>query len=482
VGAEVVLTQPELLEPTEWTAGVEPIAVHDRLAGEAPSSRGAPDDLAYVIFTSGSTGEPKGVMVDHRAALNTILDVNRRFEIGREDRVLALSALSFDLSVWDVFGTLAAGGAIVIPDADRTRDPGHWVALAESVGVTVWNSVPALMRLALEHVDSRGDRLPDSLRLVMLSGDWIPLDLPDQLASSSRARPISLGGATEAAIWSIFHPVDGSLEGWDSVPYGFPLANQRWHILDSRGRECPSWVTGELHIAGAGLALGYWRDPQRTDAAFIERDGERLYRTGDLGRRRAGGIVEFQGRADTQVKVNGFRIELGEVEAALARHPRVIQAVCAAPGPREERRLAAYYTCDGDTPKAAELRDHVAEILPQWMIPSSYTQIDELPLNANGKVDRSRLPDPQGQASSSTGRQSPFTESAHLAGLISAILGVDRIDLSANLLDLGATSLQLVRLQTAIWNELKVEVPLEDLFVVENVEQLAERLAVPIPA
>ncbi|MFL5884106.1 MAG: amino acid adenylation domain-containing protein, partial [Thermoleophilaceae bacterium] len=394
VEARVVLTQPELVEQIAWPAGVDPIAIDEHGSGQAPDPGGGPDDLAYVIFTSGSTGEPKGVMIDHGAALNTVLDINRRFEVNARDRVLALSALSFDLSVWDVFGTLAAGATIVVPDPDGTRDPAHWVALAQQERVTVWNSVPALMRLALEHAAAQRTRLPDSLRLVMLSGDWIPLDLPGQLAEYSNARLISLGGATEASIWSIHHPVGGSLDGWDSIPYGDPLANQRWHVLDRRGRECPDWVTGELHIAGDGLALGYWRDPDRTDTAFITREGERLYRTGDLGRRRPGATIEFLGRSDDQVKVNGFRIELGEIEAALTGHPKIVQAVCAAPGPREERRLAAYYMTNAEPPAPAELRNHLAEILPQWMIPTTYTPIESLPLTANGKLDRSRLPDP----------------------------------------------------------------------------------------
>lgn len=397
VGASVVLTQAAPAREIAWPEDVELLVVcEEGPVGPAPPERSSPQDLAYVIFTSGSTGEPKGVMIDHRAALNTVGDINGRFALGPQDRVLALSALSFDLSVWDIFGTLAVGATIVMPDPAGLGDPAHWAELVERERATVWNSVPALMTLLLERAAARCERLPDSLRLVMLSGDWIPTTLPPRLAERSRAELVSLGGATEAAIWSIFHPVDQLEPGWTSIPYGRPLANQQVHVLGSDLEPCPAWVSGELYIAGGGLALGYWQDPERTDAAFIThpRTRQRLYRTGDLGRRRPNGVIEFQGRADSQVKVHGYRIELGEVEAALTGHPLVRQAVCAAHGPREERRLVAYYTTDVELPEPAALRDFLSQTLPKWMVPSSFIALAEIPLSANGKVDRNRLPDP----------------------------------------------------------------------------------------
>src|SRR5207244_1652956 len=168
-----------------------------------------PADLAYVIYTSGSTGKPKGVMIDHRAAVNTLLDVNRRFGVGADDRVLALSALAFDLSVYDLFGVLAAGGTVVVPEPAAARDPARWAALLAAERVTIWNSVPALLRLLAEYLEGRGERLPPALRLVLLSGDWIPVTLPGRLrALAPQAQVVSLGGATEAAIWSIVHPIE----------------------------------------------------------------------------------------------------------------------------------------------------------------------------------------------------------------------------------------------------------------------------------
>jgi amino acid adenylation domain-containing protein len=364
--AEILLTQAHLLDAPFWPAGVQRLAITGEppAAGEGlpPEPAQRPEDLAYVIFTSGSTGLPKGVMIDHRGAVNTVLDVNARFGVGPDDRVLALSAFNFDLSVWDVFGTLAAGATLVLPEAAREREPAHWAELLASPGITVWNSVPALMQLLVGSLEAprMAAAPPPGPRLVMLSGDWIPLGLPGQVrALWPEARVISLGGATEASIWSIFHPVGEIEAGWRSIPYGKPLANQTFHALDDALEPRPVWVPGQLYIGGWGVARGYWRDPERTAASFVihPATGERLYRTGDLGRYLPDGSLEFLGREDFQVKINGHRIELGEIEAALVRHPEVREAAAAAVGdPRGARHLVAWVVPDpeGETLFATE--------------------------------------------------------------------------------------------------------------------------------
>ncbi len=344
----VALTQSAMIDRIAWPAGVTPLAVDAIEPGAArPAPATGPDtDLAYVIFTSGSTGTPKGVMIEHRAAQNTVADINARFGIGPKDRVLGLSSLSFDLSVWDIFGILGAGGTLVLPDPDRLRDPAHWAALARRHQVTVWNSVPALMVMLLALAETEPGAWPRTLRLALLSGDWVPVGLPDRLrAQDPRLEAVSLGGATEAAIWSIAYPIGRVDPSWRSIPYGRPLANQRFHVLGGDGADLPDHVPGELHIAGVGLARGYWRDAAQSAAAFIDhpRSGERLYRTGDYGRWLPDGTIEFLGRRDAQVKVNGFRIELGEIEAALRQHPAVAEAVASAPGDvAGNRRLVAH--------------------------------------------------------------------------------------------------------------------------------------------
>jgi len=313
---------------------------------QVPAATRKPDDLAYVIYTSGSTGRPKGVMITHQSAWNTIVDVNGRFGVGPGDRVLGLANLGFDLSVYDLFGPLACGGAIVLPRADRRGDPSHWAQLVAAHGVTVWNSVPAQMDMLHQFLTSETSFGLATLRLALLSGDWIPLALPDDVATRlPDVRVVSLGGATEASIWSIFFPIDAVDPAWQSVPYGKPLTNQTFDVLDRDFRPCPDWTVGELYIGGAGVALGYLGDDALTAERFIvhPETGERLYRTGDLGRYLPDGNIEFLGREDRQVKIRGHRIELAEVEAAMQVHPAVRSAVALVDGGTAmERRIVGF--------------------------------------------------------------------------------------------------------------------------------------------
>lgn len=356
------------------------------------------DDLAYVIFTSGSTGNPKGVMITHRAAQNTILDINEKFSVGESDRCFALSELNFDLSVYDVFGLLSVGGTVVIPDAGTSRDPEHWLELLLRHSVTMWNSVPALAAMLLEFAQAKGKKLP--LRLVMMSGDWIPIDLPKKIwQSTTDAQVISLGGATEAAIWSIYYPIRDMDENWASIPYGKPLSNQTFHVLKQDLSPCPIWTAGELYIGGAGLAQGYINEPELSKRAFICHPitKERLYKTGDIGRYWPDGNIEFLGREDFQVKISGFRVELEEIEAALLKYPHVKAVAVDAKGrSKENKRLIAYVVLEESSEFAPDkLEIFLADSLPGYMIPQEYVVLDSMPLSANGKVDRKALPEPK---------------------------------------------------------------------------------------
>ncbi|UMR30039.1 amino acid adenylation domain-containing protein [Massilia sp. MB5] len=350
----LILSQPDCLPIVQEMCAGRAVQVLDAAQEAAaawpdrapqPGARSLADH-AYVIYTSGSTGTPKGVTIDHRGAANTVLDINRRFSVGAQDRVLGLSSLYFDLSVYDMFGIFATGAALVLPLAAGTRDPGHWLSLVRRHGVTVWNTVPALLELLLEEAEASGAAL-DGLCHVFLSGDWIPLPLPARLRKAApKARLIAMGGATEASIWSNWFAVPDSLPPhWRSIPYGYPLANQHYRVLDGQLRDCPDHVTGDLYIGGIGLALGYENDAEKTGASFITHPvhGERLYRTGDLARYWSDATLEFLGRRDFQVKIAGNRIELGEIESALLAHPGVREAVADAIGPAQgQRRLAAW--------------------------------------------------------------------------------------------------------------------------------------------
>ncbi|WP_026888912.1 amino acid adenylation domain-containing protein [Clostridium beijerinckii] len=284
------------------------------------------NSLAYIIFTSGSTGAPKGVEIMHESAYNTILDINKRFSVTDKDRILAVSALDFDLSVYDIFGLLSAGGGIVLLDEKEEREALIWNELIYNLNITVWNSVPALLDMLL--MANHNNKLLSSLRLVLVSGDWIGLDIyPRLLEKAGKCRFIALGGATEASIWSNYYEVDHVDSNWTSIPYGKPLSNQSFRVVDKLGRDCLDMVSGELLIGGMGVARGYVGNKELTSKSFIEIENKRWYRTGDFGRYRSDGIIEFMGRADQQVKLRGFRIELGEIEEVLKKYKGVNKAV-----------------------------------------------------------------------------------------------------------------------------------------------------------
>lgn len=355
----------------------------------------APSGTAYVIFTSGSTGEPKGVVVAHAAALATIDAVDDELDLRPQDRVLAVSSLGFDLSVWDVFGPLLRGGAVVLLTEDTAREPAAWAHAVRTHGVTVWNSAPALASLLAEE----GTALP-SVRAYLLSGDWIPVTLPGALQRlAPGADVLSLGGATEGAIWSILHRVQPADAHGRSVPYGRPLRGQDVVVLDHALRPCRDWEIGELYLCGAGVADGYLHDPERTAAAFGQHpDLGWVYRTGDRGRRHPSGVLEFLGRADTQVKVHGHRVELGEIEHTLGADPAVRGCAAFVRGTGAGARLVAAVTLETgagtDTDVAAwraRAREALVARLPRYMVPDTLLVLDELPLSPSGKVDRRAL-------------------------------------------------------------------------------------------
>ncbi|WP_052230269.1 non-ribosomal peptide synthetase [Streptomyces sp. CT34] len=301
-------------------------------AGEVSTGAVDPDGLAYVIFTSGSTGAPKGVALTHAQVTTTLDAMEDLLHLTADDAVLAVSRHSFDLSVFNVFGLLAAGGRVVLPSSGVTADPQTWARAVAEHGVTVWNSVPEQLQLMLDHLDDEGApaRQLSSLRAVLVSGDWVPVRQPEHLwRYASEARFLALGGATEAAIWSNLHEVTGPLPpDARSVPYGMALPGQGVWVLNADGEPAVTGQTGEIHIGGDGVGAGY----VGTDSAAFYRhpdNGERCYRTGDRGRMLPNGEIEFLGRLDGQVKIRGHRIELAEVESALGSVEGIAAAVAA---------------------------------------------------------------------------------------------------------------------------------------------------------
>src|SRR5271170_3596211 len=381
-GVRVLLSKRELLARLP-SHQAEVITVDDERDDAAsklsrnPRAEVRPDNLVYVIYTSGSTGKPKGVMLDHRGRVNNFYDFNQRFRIGPEDRVFALSSPSFDMCAYDVFGTLAAGAAIVLPERSRDRDPKHWAEVMMRHGVSIWHSVPALLELLVDYLATRPDLIPvPALRLVLLGGDWIPVALPDRVRGfAPRAEVVSLGGATEASMDSTIYPIGVCDPVWTSIPYGKPMANQSAYVLDARLEAVPIGVCGELYLGGIGVGRGYLGRPELTAERFVpnpfgKAPGSRLYETGDLARYRADGNLELLGRIDHQVKIRGFRIELGEVKSALERHPAVKEAeVLMAGDSAEGKRLVAYIVSRGEAPTVKDVQAFLGTTLPAYMVP-----------------------------------------------------------------------------------------------------------------
>jgi amino acid adenylation domain-containing protein len=480
-GARVALTQSH--RPV--TTGVEtlPVDLAPDDGEQLPAPAGDPSSLAYVIHTSGSTGSPKGVMIDHRAALNTVADVNERVGIGPVDRVFGISSLSFDLSVWDVFGTLAAGAALVLPAAAGRPDPEAWAAPAAANGVTLWNSVPALAEMLVELRESRPEAGQAPIRAFLLSGDWIPTSLPGRMRLLwPGVRVVAMGGATEASIWSNVFEVDGADPRWRSIPYGRPLRNQTMRVLDHRLELRPPWAVGRIHIGGVGLARGYLHDEERTAERFLRHPatGERLYWTGDLGRYWPDGTIEFMGREDDQVKVQGFRVEPGEVEAALAGHPDVRECAVAAEAVAggQRRLVAVAVPRSGSSPSAGDLLAHLRERLPHYLIPARLELIPALPLTANGKVDAARAVAALGADGDSVGEGQPASASeVALAEIWRDLLGLAAVGPGDSFFALGGTSLLTLRLVNRIRSQLGVELPFGQVFEAPTLRQLASRVA-----
>jgi amino acid adenylation domain-containing protein len=390
-----------------------------------------PEDPAYVIYTSGSTGHPKGVEVPHGAIRNLLSSMAAQPGLTEGDVLLAVTTLSFDIAVLELYLPLVVGGRVVIAGEDDTLDGIRLARMLDEENVTVMQATPATWKL-LVAAGWTGKR---DLR-VLCGGEALPGSLADDLVQRV-AEVWNMYGPTEATVWSTIHRVrDGQ-----SVAIGRPIANTSTYVLTDDLEPLPIGVPGELWIGGAGVSNGYVGRSDLTAERFVEspfRQGERLYRTGDLVRYRPDGLLEHLGRLDHQVKVRGFRIELGEVEARLRSHPGVRDAVVVA----RDERLIAYVIYELDAPTVSALRSWVADALPAYMVPSLFHALEAFPLTPNGKVDRKALPDPAGASSDAREFRPPESEAERtIAGVWSDLLAVERIGLSDNFFELGGHSL-----------------------------------------
>ncbi len=471
---------------TACQAGSPCLTANETLAAEV-----RPDHLAYVIYTSGSTGQPKGVMVPHRGVVNRILWGQLAHPLFATDRVLQSASFCFDASVLELFAPLAAGACLVLAEPGPS-DPAALVALMQEQQVTVATFVPPLLEAVLDQPGSRGCT---SLRYVICGGEALGVPLQERFFATWKAQLFNFYGPTETSIdaaWWECRPGDSRL----SVPIGRPIGGMRAHVLDGQMQPVPVGVVGELYLAGVGLARGYLNQPGKTAERFLadpfsSKPGARLYRTGDLVRWSPEGLLEFRGRVDHQVKVRGYRIELGEVEARLAEHPGVAEAIAVVredvPG---DKRLISYVVpkaCASRTDcqsvlqgeeqlSVSDLRGFLQQRLPGYMIPSAFVLLDAFPRTAGGKVDRRALPAPQqGRGEAEQEWMAPRTplEEA-LAGIWAQVLGLERVGIHDNFFDRGGHSLQAAQLVARIQAALSRKVSIRDVFLAPTVAELAE--------
>jgi amino acid adenylation domain-containing protein len=487
-----VLTQRKFRHSIKWPEGIKCIVVDtdEELWKEFPVNNPNPiqklDDLAYVIFTSGSTGTPKGVMISHRGATNTILDINKRFHLDSSDVVMGLSALNFDLSVFDIFGVLGVGGKLVLPSESNRKDPSIWLQLISKNKITIWNTVPALLQMLLEY-SLHGNNITKnqsyckSIRLVLLSGDWIPIYLYDQLTRlcPDKVKLISLGGATEASIWSILYPINNIDATKKSIPYGKPMANQYFYVLDEIQKVQPINVPGELYIGGIGVANGYWKDKDRSEKSFIHhQELGYLYRTGDLGILTDRNVIEFLGRIDQQVKISGHRIELGEIEENIRQLPQIKDAIVQVHSNQSnEKLLVVYYTINQHIEKN-EIKNHINNNLPSYMIPKMYVEMESFPLSSNGKVDYKALVVPECADIKTQAHVNPRNNMEKIIYAIWVdILGIDGFGIDDNFFELGGHSLKALQTIIRIKESLNLDISIKEVFEFPSIRQLANNIS-----
>jgi amino acid adenylation domain-containing protein len=448
---------------------------------ENPVNHNAPNNLAYVIYTSGSTGQPKGVMVEHRGLSNTIQSLSQTLAIAESDSTLLKTPITFDAVGREIFPTLLAGARLIIAEPNAHRDCRNIAETIRNEGVSILHSVPSFLRHLIEE-PAFADAL--ALRAVMCGGEALTPDIVAKFSLRSGSKLYNVYGPTETIIDSAYWLSGGN--GVDTtIAIGRPISNARMYILDATLRPVPIGVAGELHIGGVSLARGYLNLPDLTAEKFIpnpfaSEPGSRLYKTGDLARYLPDGNIEYLGRSDYQVKIRGFRIELAEIEATLARHPSVRQAIVTIhEGVPGEQRLVSYVVAQpAYAPTAVELRGFLKEKLPEHMVPTFFTLLDSFPLTSNGKVDRQALSalDRTQPESDETfvGFRTPIEEM--LADMWARVLGVGRVGIHDNFFDLGGHSLLATQVVSRIREVFQVEVPLRRFFETPTVAGIAENL------
>ncbi|PZD92996.1 hypothetical protein DNH61_25410 [Paenibacillus sambharensis] len=469
----------------DFTGTVIDLSDTDRLDARCsnPPSVNAPDHLCYIIYTSGTTGRPKGVMIEHRNVIRLLFNDSFAFDFGSDDVWTLFHSICFDFSVWEMYGALLYGGRVVVVPKETARDPRQFTELLRQEQVTVLNQTPTAFYYVVEELRRSGAEAAHglALRYVIFGGEALK---PAMLAPFRQLCPdtklVNMYGITETTVHVTYKELTSRDIDVNASNIGKPIPTLAAYIMDGSGRLVPAGVVGELYVGGAGVGRGYLNRQELTAERFIDhphKPGERLYRTGDLAKIRLDGDMEYYGRIDHQVKIRGHRIELGEVESVFMRHPSVKEAIAiAADDAGGQTHICVYYASD-EPLASSDMRQYAFGYLPDYMVPSSVIQLENIPLTGNGKVDRRRLPDPFSRAGEEASYTAPATSmEARLCGLYQELFGLERVGAEDSFFGLGGDSIRALRLIGSISDTTGVQLQIKDLYMHPVIRDLAAHL------
>jgi len=437
------------------------------------TDKSSPDKTAYIIYTSGSTGKPKGVEIPHKALANFLLNMQKKPGIIDSDSLLAVTTLSFDISILELFLPLITGAKLIIANHETVADGNLLASIITDSNISIMQATPATWRLLLTTGWSGSKTLK-----ALCGGEAMPSDLIEELLP--RVKELwNMYGPTETTVWSTCYQIT---DKDNPVLIGKPIGNTRIYILDHDMKPVPVGSPGDLYIGGTGLSSGYHNRPDLTSMVFVQNPfltGERIYRTGDIARYHHDGNIEYLNRADTQVKVRGFRIELGDVESALASHPSVSQcaAACYEFSPGDVRLSVYYVPADIGSVTITDLRNHLKKLIPPYMIPQHFVELDKLPLTPAGKIDRKKLPPLFVTNSVSDCRDLQSPEEIYLANIWKFFLKIDKVGIMDNFFDLGGHSLLSMQVISKIKKDTGYDIHPREM-ILNTLEQIAERITI----
>lgn len=480
--AKLLLTQKRYMDKADF--GCETINIEDETCYTGDTAKlpkvGKPDDLAYIIFTSGSTGNPKGVMIEHKSAVNILTALQSRYPLMEADSYLFKTTYTFDVSVAEIFGWFFNGGKLVILGKDNEKDPRAILKEIEINGVTHINFVPSMFNVFIDSIDKEDIKVLNTLKYIFVAGEAIQAGTVRKFYSlTSKVRLYNIYGPTESTIYATAYPLD-ELKDEINVPIGKPMENLKAYIMGPFDNLQPVGVPGELCLGGQGLARGYLDRLELTEEKFpkdIPWASGRIYKTGDLAVLRPDANIVYLGRMDNQVKIRGFRVELGEIEARLLDIESINEAVVITKEESDGSKcLCAYIVTQGE-PDTSEIRNKLSESLPYYMIPPYIIRMDKLPLTGSGKIDRRSLPGPESEKSAAAVLVNPSNElEGKLLSIWQEVLGKRDFGIRDNFFDIGGTSLQIIRVQSKLKKILGMEATIVELFEYPSISMLAKHL------